>query len=100
MDANKLLVEAEEVNTGNKIIGYVCCCKNCSTRPYGEPLSLFRPYGLLTAKDGMRGNILVYTDTMRFVNDSDQKEDSRIKRTYVLDHYYNICHEENWQCRS
>ena len=65
---NRLLVEAEEVNSGKKVVGFVCCCKDCSTKPYGEELKLDRPYGLLTHKDYKYGNVLVYTDTMKFVN--------------------------------
>ena len=68
MDINKLLVEAEEVNTGKMVVGFVCCCKDCRTKPYGEELKLDRPYGLLTYKDCEYGNVLVYTDTMKFVN--------------------------------
>lgn len=68
MNIDDLLVEAEEVYTGNRIVGYVCCCKSCRTKPYGEELHLDRPYGLLTHKEEEYGNVLVYTDTMRFVN--------------------------------
>lgn len=67
MNINNLLVKAEDVNTGKMLIGYVCCCKNCTTKPYGEELHLDRPYGLLTDKDCKFGNVLVYTDTMEFV---------------------------------
>ena len=68
MNIDNLLVEAEEVNSGKKVVGFVCCCKDCTTKPYGEELKLDRPYGILTHKDCKYGNVLVYTDTMKFIN--------------------------------
>ena len=42
MNIDNLLVESEEVNSGKKVVGFVCCCKDCTTKPYGEELKLDR----------------------------------------------------------
>lgn len=68
MDIEKLLMKAEAVDNGELLVGFVCCCKNCTTKPYGEELKLDRPYALMTDKDSKWGNVLVYTDTMQFAN--------------------------------
>ena len=34
MIAENLIVSAECVQTGKRLIGYVCCCKSCRTRTY------------------------------------------------------------------
>lgn len=52
MKITDLLVTAEEVQTGKRLIGYVCGCKSCRT----------------AFSDEKYGNVRVYTDTMELVN--------------------------------
>lgn len=66
--AKDLIVSAECVETGERLIGYVCCCKYCQIAWEYEKHDAARPLGLLTTPDGMNGNIRVYTDNMEFVN--------------------------------
>lgn len=66
--AQDLIVSAECVETGERLIGYVCCCKHCQTAWEYEKHDVTRPLGLLTTPDGKNGNIRVYTDNMKFVN--------------------------------
>lgn len=66
--ANDLIVSAECVETGERLVGYVCCCTSCQTPWEDEKYDTTRPLGLLTTPDGMDGNIRVYTDNMEFVN--------------------------------
>jgi len=67
-DIDNLLVEAESVDTGERLIGYVCCCAQCRKIPNHYSGDVTRPLGLLTAKDCSYGNVKVYTDTMEFIN--------------------------------
>ena len=67
--AKDLIVSAECVETGERLIGYVCCCKHCQTAWEYEKHDAARPLGLLTTADGINGNIRVYTDNMEFVED-------------------------------
>lgn len=62
-----LIVSAECVETGERLIGYVCCCKHCQIAFENEKHDPSRPMGLLTTPDGLEGNIRVYTDNMEFV---------------------------------
>ena len=66
--AEDLIVSAEEVGTGKRLIGYVCCCKSCQTAFESEKYDKTRPLGLLTSPDSSFGNVRVYTDNMEFVN--------------------------------
>lgn len=66
--AKDLIVSAEEVGTGKRLIGYVCGCKQCQTAFESEEYDKTRQLGLLTSPDGSFGNVKVYTDNMEFVN--------------------------------
>lgn len=70
MNATDLLVTAEDVQTGKRLIGYVCCCKDCQRRLFEsmDGIDENRPIGLLTHPDLEYGNVTVYTDNMEFVN--------------------------------
>jgi len=68
MKVEDLIVSAEEVATGKRLIGYVCGCKSCQTAWESEKYDKTRPLGLLTSPDGQFGNVRVYTDNMEFVN--------------------------------
>lgn len=68
MNINELLVEAEEVKTGERLIGYVCGCKSCRTAFPDEEYDHSRPIGLLTHPNEEYGNVRVYTDNMKFIN--------------------------------
>lgn len=68
MKAEDLIVSAEEVSTGERLIGYVCGCKQCQTAWENEKYDTTRPVGLLTSPDCSFGNVRVYTDNMEFVN--------------------------------
>ena len=48
MKATDLLVTAECVKTGERLIGYVCSCKSCRTPFPDEKYDHTRPIGLLT----------------------------------------------------
>lgn len=63
-----LIVSAEEVGTGRRIIGFVCGCKSCRTAFEHEEYDHSRPIGLLTHPEEEYGNIRVYTDTLDYVN--------------------------------
>lgn len=67
MVAENLIVSAEEVATGKRIVGYVCGCKSCRTAYEHENYDHNRPIGLLTHPDEEYGNVRVYTDTLEFV---------------------------------
>lgn len=68
MRIEDLLVEAEDVTTGERIIGFVCGCAECR-KPYENfNGDISRPQGMLTSYDGTYGNIKVFTDTMRLIN--------------------------------
>ena len=67
MNITNLLAKAEDVRTGEILIGFVCCCKSCRTPFPDEILDRSRPVGLLTDIDEKFGNVRVYTDTMEFV---------------------------------
>lgn len=69
--AKDLIVSAECVETGERLIGYVCCCAHCQTAFENEKHDPSRPMGLLTTPDGLEGNIRVYTDNMEFINSDD-----------------------------
>lgn len=66
MKATDLLVTAECVKTGERLIGYVCSCKSCRTPFPDEKYDRTRPIGLLTHPDEVYGNVRVYTDTLEF----------------------------------
>lgn len=68
MKVEDLIVSAEGIETGERLIGYVCGCKHCTTPFENEKYDKSRPIGLLVTPDGQHGNIRVYTDTMEFVN--------------------------------
>lgn len=71
MNIGKLLVKAYDVKTGERLIGFVCCCKSCRTPFEDEVYDKNRPIGLLTHPNELYGNVRVYTDTMEFVNESE-----------------------------
>lgn len=73
MKITDLLVSAEEVATGKRLIGYVCGCKSCSTPNEYEVCDRTRPMGLLTHPNEEYRNIRVYTDTIEFVNNPYEK---------------------------
>lgn len=66
--AKDLIVSAECVETGQRLIGYVCCCKSCQTKLLGHKYDKTRPIGRLTTPDGLCGGVEVYIDNMEFVN--------------------------------
>lgn len=68
MKITDLIVSAEEVGTGERLIGYVCGCKHCRTAFLNEKYDRSRPIGLLTHSEGLYGNVRVYTDNMELVN--------------------------------
>lgn len=68
MNVEDLIVSAESVETGERLIGYVCGCNGCKTAFENEEYDHRRPIGLLTHPNEEYGNVRVYTDTMRFVN--------------------------------
>lgn len=68
MCVEDLIVSAESVETGERLIGYVCGCDGCKTAFENEGYDRSRPIGLLTHPNEEYGNVRVYTDTMRFVN--------------------------------
>ena len=63
-----LIVSAEKVSSGERVKGYVCCCKICRTPLDNEKYDKTRPIGRLTSTDGSFGGVRVYTDNMEFVN--------------------------------
>jgi hypothetical protein len=68
MNIEDLLVTAEEVKTGERLMGYVCGCKSCRTAFTDEKYDYSRPIGLLTHPNEEYGNVRVYTDNMELVN--------------------------------
>lgn len=68
MKITDLLVTAEDVKTGKRLIGYVCGCKQCRTAFPNEEYDHSRPIGLLTHPEEEYGNARVYTDTLEYVN--------------------------------
>lgn len=68
MNIEDLLVTAEEVQTGERLMGYVCGCKQCRTAFPNEDYDHNRPIGLLTHPNEQYGNVRVYTDNMELVN--------------------------------
>lgn len=66
--AKDLIVSAECVKTGERLIGYVCCCEFCQKPRGNETWDRSRPVGQWTSVDGLDGGIRVYTDNMEFVN--------------------------------
>lgn len=66
--AKDLIVSAECVETGERLIGYVCCCEFCQKARLGEVYDKSRPIGIWNSPDGMSGGFRVYTDNMEFVN--------------------------------
>lgn len=68
MKVTDLLVTAEDIETGERLTGYVCGCKQCRTAWEHEDYDHSRPIGLLTHPEQKYGNVRVYTDTMEFVN--------------------------------
>ena len=67
MNVEDLIVSAEEVRTGKRLVGYVCGCKSCRTAFETEDYDHTRPIGLITPPDQLYGNVRVYTDNMEFV---------------------------------
>ena len=49
--AEDLIVSAECVETGERLVGYVCCCKHCQTAWEYEKHDKTRPLGLLTSPE-------------------------------------------------
>ena len=69
MKVEDLLVTAEDIQTGKRVMGYVCGCKQCRTAfDDFEDYDHSRPIGMLTHPEEEYGNVRVYTDTMEFVN--------------------------------
>ena len=68
MNISDIIVTAESVKTGERLIGYVCGCKSCRTAFENEKYDHNRPIGLLTHADEKYGNVRVYTDNMEFYN--------------------------------
>ena len=66
--AKDLIVSAECVETGERLIGYVCCCEWCQKARETTKYDKTRPVGHLTTPDGLYGDFEVYTDNMEFVN--------------------------------
>ena len=73
MNIKDLIVSAEDVQSGKRIIGYVCGCKSCRTAFPDEKYDYNRPIGLLTHPNEEYGNVRVYTDTMEFVKFDSKK---------------------------
>lgn len=73
MNITDLIVSAEDVQTGKRLIGYVCGCKSCRTAFPNEQYDHNRPIGLLTHPDEEYGNVRVYTDSMEFVKFDSKK---------------------------
>ena len=67
MKAEDLIVSAECVETGERLIGYVCCCEWCRRKIPGHKYDETRSIGRLTTPDGYCGGIEVYIDNMEFV---------------------------------
>lgn len=68
MKITDLIVSAESVATGERVIGYVCGCKQCRTPFENEKVRPNRPIGMLTNAELEYGNVRVYTDTLELVN--------------------------------
>ena len=68
MKITDLIVSAESVATGERVIGYVCGCKQCRTPFDDEKVRPNRPIGMLTNAELEYGNVRVYTDTLELVN--------------------------------
>ena len=68
MKVEDLIVSAEEVGTGKRLVGYVCGCKGCRTAFENEEYDHNRPIGLLTHPEALYGNVRVYTDNMEIVS--------------------------------
>ena len=73
MKVTDLLVTAEDIETGERLTGYVCGCKQCRTAWEHEDYDHSRPIGLLTHPEQKYGNVRVYTDTMEFVKFDSKK---------------------------
>lgn len=71
MNANDIIVEAEKVDTGERVTGFVCGCKLCRTTEGLTNFCKARPIGRLTFANGKAGGIAVYTDTLSFGKTSD-----------------------------
>ena len=67
MRIEDLLISAEEVKTGKRIIGYVCGCKDCRDIASNEEYNPNRSVGLLTHPELLYGGVSVYTDNIEFV---------------------------------
>lgn len=68
MKITDLLVYAEDCQTGEKMMGYVCGCKSCATPFEHENIDRSRPLGLLTHPNEKYGNVRVYVDNLELVN--------------------------------
>ena len=69
MNIKDLIVSAEEVSTGRRIIGYFCGCKMCRQAVEYEKYDHNRPIGRITHPDELYGGVRVYADNIEFVND-------------------------------
>lgn len=69
MKITDLIVSAKSVATGERVIGYVCGCKQCRTPFEDEKVRPNRPIGMLTNSELEYGNVRVYTDTIELVNE-------------------------------
>lgn len=72
MNVNDIIVEAERVDTGERVTGFVCGCKLCRTIEGLTNFNKARPIGRLTFANGEVGGIAVYTDTLAFRKTSDK----------------------------
>lgn len=72
MNVNDIIVEAEKVDTGERVTGFVCGCEICRTTEGLTNFDEARPIGRLTFANGKVGGIAVYTDTLSSVKTSDK----------------------------
>ena len=86
MNITDLLVTAESVETGERLTGYVCGCKQCRTAREYEKYNRSRPIGLLTHPEEKYGNVRVYTDTMEFV----KNKEKLMRGLYIDDERKNV----------
>ena len=68
MKVEDLIVSAECVETGKRLIGYVCCCESCRKEWGNKEYDKSRPIGVLVSPDRLHAGVKVYTDNMEFVN--------------------------------
>lgn len=63
-----IIIIAESVKTGERLIGYVCGCKSFKTALENEKYNHNRPIELLTHSDEKYGIVRVYIDNMELYN--------------------------------